>query len=313
MELRHLRYCIAVAEEGSFTRAAKRLRLAQQAVSRQIADLERELGVKLFERGPRGAVLTPAGKAFVEGARGVLGETVRAVQRARAQSPSGLLRLAYSYLTPSHFALVGEAVARFHQALPDMAVTVRHLSTGAQTSALRDGGIDVAFGYLPSEETGEIVSDLLRDDPLIGVLLPARHPLAAQDPVWLRDLTSLPFVGLSRELNPVTYDSIMAGLAERGLTPEPANIEAVGAPAISLVAQGSCWKLASQTMIEEANAEPGVVFRRFGDPPIPFGLWLRRARLGASPLGQQFADIFSQMDTPGPKYSLVGLAHVGPY
>jgi DNA-binding transcriptional LysR family regulator len=288
-----------VAEEGSFTRAAKRLRLAQQAVSRQIADLERELGVKLFERGSRGAVLTPAGRAFVDGARGALGETVRAVQRARAQSPSSLLRLAYSYLTPSHFALVGEALAHFHQALPDTAVTVRHLSTGAQTSALRDGGIDVAFGYLPSEETGEIVSDLLRDDPLIGVLLPAAHPLAAQNPLWLRDFGSLPFVGLARELNPVTFDSVMAGLTERGLSLELANIEAVGVPAVSLVAQGCCWKLASQTMIEEANAEPGVVFRRFADPPLPFGLWLRRPRLGGSPLGQQFAAICTEMESPG--------------
>ena len=312
MELRHLRYCIAVAEEGSFTRAAKRLRLAQQAVSRQIADLERELGVKLFERGPRGAVLTPAGKAFVDGARGALGETDRAVQRARAQSASGRLRLAYSYLTPSHFTLVGEALARFHHSLPDMAVTVRHLSTGAQTPALLDGGIDVAFGYLPSEETGEIVSDLLRDDPLIGVLLPTAHPLASQDPLWLRDLASLPFLGLSRELNPVTYDSVIAGLAERGLSPEPATIEAVGVPAVSLVAEGCCWKLASQTMIEEASAEPGVVFRRFADPPMPFGLWLRRARLSASPLVQQFAAVCAEMDTPGQKYSLAGLAHVGP-
>lgn len=299
MELRHLRYCIAVAEEGSFTRAAKRLRLAQQAVSRQIADLERELGVKLFERGARGAVLTPAGSAFVEGARGALGETDRAVQRARAQSASGLLRLAYSYLTPSHYALVGEALARFHHSFPNMAVTVRHLSTGSQTQALRDGGVDVAFGYLPAEETGEIVSELLRDDPLIGVLLPAAHPLASQDPLWLRDLASLPFLGLSRELNPVTYDSVIAGLAERGLTPEPANIEAVGGPAISLVAQGCCWKLASRTMIEEANAEPGVVFREFSDPPLPFGLWLRHPRLSSSPLGQQFAALCVRRDPVG--------------
>jgi DNA-binding transcriptional LysR family regulator len=320
LELRHLRYCIAVAEEGSFTRAAKRLRLAQQAVSRQIADLERELGVKLFERGARGTVLTPAGNAFVEGARGALGETVRAVQRARAQNASGLLRLAYSYLTPSHYALVGEALARFHHSLPNMAVTVRHLSTGAQTQALRDGGIDVAFGYLPWEETGEIVSDLLRDDPLIGVLLPAAHPLASHDPLWLRDLASMPFLGMSRELNPVTYDSVIAGLAERGLIPKPANIEAVGAPAISLVAEGCCWKLASRTMIEEAKSEPGVVFRQFSDPPLPFGLWLRHPRISASPLGRQFAAICkmrdtatTMRDTASQTYSLDStLAPVGP-
>jgi DNA-binding transcriptional LysR family regulator len=127
------------------------------------------------------------------------------------------------------------------------------------------------------------------------VLLPAAHPLAAQDPLWLRDLSSLAFLGASRELNPVVYDSVMTGLAERGLSPKPANIEALGAPAVSLVAQGYCWKLASQTMVEESKGQPGVVFRQFADPPLPFGLWLRRARLGASLLGQQFAAICSEV------------------
>ncbi len=307
MELRHLRYCIAVAEEGSFTRAAKRLGLAQQAVSRQIADLERELGIKLFERNARGAVLTPAGGAFVEGARGALGETLRAVQRARAQSETGLLRLAYSYLTPPHFALLGEALARFHHSLPNMSVTVQHLSTGAQTQALQEGEIDVAFGYLPEQETGGIVSDLLRDDPIVGVLLPAAHPLASQEMLWLRDLASLPLLVMARDINPVTYDSVLAGLAARGLTAEPANIQAIGAPAVSLVAQGCCWKLMSPSMVEEAHSEPAVVFRRFLDPPLPFGLWLRHPRVNASALGQQFVSLCMEKQAVGHSYSLVGL------
>jgi hypothetical protein len=107
----------------------------------------------------------------------------------------------------------------------------------------------------------------------------------------------------------VTYDSVIAGFAERGLTPEPANIEAVGAPAVSLVAEGSCWKLASRTMIEEANAEPGVVFRQFSDPPLPFGLWLRHSRLSTSPLGQQFAAICVARDTADTMRHTAGHTH----
>lgn len=289
MELRHLRYCIAVAEEGSFTRAARRLRLAQQAVSRQIADLERELGVKLFERGARGARLTPAGTVFVEDARGALGQTLRAAQRARAKSTFGKLSIAYSYLTPAHFTLVGETIARFHQARPDLAVDVRHLSTGAQTPAIKDGTIDVAFGYLPAAETGEIVSELFQDDPIVGVLLPASDALSTREPLWLRDLGGLPLLMLARELNPVMYDSVMAGLADRWLSPELAVVQLIGVPAVSMVAQGGCWRLASVTISEEASNEPDVVFRRFADPPLPFGLWVRRNRQSASPLGQQFA------------------------
>jgi DNA-binding transcriptional LysR family regulator len=289
LELRHLRYCIAVAEEGSFTRAARRLRLAQQAVSRQIADLERELGVKLFERGARGARLTPAGSVFIEDARGALGQTLRAAERARAQSSHAKLCLAYSYLTPSHFTKVGEIIARFHQSRPDLAVDVRHLATGPQTTALLDGSIDVAFGYLPAGETGEIVGELFRDDPVVGVLLPASHPFAAREPLWLRDLSSLPLLMLARELNPVTYDSVMAALQDRGLSPELAIVQVIGVPAVAMVAQGSCWKLASVTISEEARGETDVIFRRFADPQLPFGLWVRRRGKNASTQAQEFA------------------------
>jgi LysR family transcriptional regulator, hca operon transcriptional activator len=297
LELRHLRYCIAVAEEGSFTRAARRLRLAQQAVSRQIADLERELGVKLFERGARGARLTPAGSVFVEDARGALGQTERAAQRARAQSTHGKLCVAYSYLTPSHFIQVGEAIARFHQSRPDLALDVRHLSTGAQNAALKDGSVDVAFEYLPAQETGEIVSELFCDDPMVGVLLPAAHQLATRERLWLKDLDTLPLLMLAREVNPVAYDSLMGELSDRGLSPELAIVQVVGVPAVSMVAQGSCWKLASLSMSEEAKEEPDVAFRRVADPPLPFGLWLRRRRQAVSQLGQQFAALCREIST----------------
>ena len=309
MELRHLRYCIAVAEEGSFTKAATRLRLAQQAVSRQIADLEHELGVKLFERGARGATLTPAGAAFVEDARGALGQTVRAALRARAQNISGQLRLAYSYLTPSHFAMLGDAIARFHHACPTMGVDVRQLSTGDQTGALRAGNIDVAFGYLMSAETGEIVSELFRNDPFIGVLLPAAHPLAARSQLWLRELGALPLLLSAREVNPGAYDGVLAGLADRDLNPEIATIQAIGAPTISLVAQGCCWRIASKTMIDEIGpAESGVVFRPFADRPLPFGLWIRRLGRNASPLAQQFAEHCCQDSGNGNRATSAGLA-----
>jgi DNA-binding transcriptional LysR family regulator len=250
--------------------------------------LERELGVKLFERGARGATLTAAGSVFVEDARGALGQTVRAAQRARAQNTSGKLCLAYSYLTPSHFTTVGETIARFHHSRP---VDVRHLSTGAQTFALKDGTIDVAFGYLPETDTGELVSELFRDDPMVGVLLPASHPLAAQEPLRLRDLSSLPLLMLAREQNPVAYDSVMAALAARELSPELAIVQVVGVPAVSMVAQGCCWKLASVTMSEEARNEPEVAFRRFADPALPFGLWIRRRRQTDSELGEQFTTL----------------------
>jgi DNA-binding transcriptional LysR family regulator len=88
--------------------------------------------------------------------------------------------------------MMGDAIARFHHAYPTLGVDVRHLSTGDQTAALRQGNIDVAFGYLMSQETGEIVGELFRNDPFIGVLLPAGSPLAAKSQLWLRELGGLP-------------------------------------------------------------------------------------------------------------------------
>jgi DNA-binding transcriptional LysR family regulator len=140
-------------------------------------------------------------------------------------------------------------------------------------------------------DTGEIVGDLFQDDPLVGALLPASHPIAARDQFWLRDLGTLPLLMIAREVNPEVYDGVIAALAERDLNPELATVQAVGVPAVSMVSQGCCWKLASKTMIEEIRTgEPGVVFRPFADPPLSFGLWLRRLRRGASPLAQQFVD-----------------------
>jgi DNA-binding transcriptional LysR family regulator len=187
--------------------------------------------------------------------------------------------------------MVGDAIALFHQFCPDLGVDVRHLSTGEQSAALRQGNIDVAFGYLMVQETGEVVSDLFRDDPLIGVLLPANHPLATRDQLWLHDLGALPLLMIAREVNPDAYDGVLAALAERDLNPELATVQAGGIPAISMVSQGCCWKLASKTMTEEIRtADRAVVFRPFADSPVPFGLWIRRLRRSASPLAQQFAD-----------------------
>jgi DNA-binding transcriptional LysR family regulator len=197
-----------------------------------------------------------------------------------------------------------------------MAILVSHLSTATQAAVLRDGNIDVAFGYLPSAETGEVVSELIHDDPLVGVIIPARHPLASKEQLWLRDLASLPLLGISRELNPVVFDSILAGLADRGLIPDMGIVQAVGIHAVSLVAQGDCWKLASETMVKEADAHPEVVYRRFSDAPLPFGLWLRRVGQTAAPMVQQFGAICRVMGTAlslksRPLLSLLALQNLG--
>src|SRR5207245_11335686 len=123
MELRHLRYFVAVAEEGSFLRAASRLRVAQPALSKQIRDLEREIGVKLFERLPRGARVTPAGEHFLRDARNTLESAARAVARARRADSASGLKFAHSELYV-YTSVVLEPLAAFPQAAPETRVRV---------------------------------------------------------------------------------------------------------------------------------------------------------------------------------------------
>jgi DNA-binding transcriptional LysR family regulator len=287
LELRHLRYCIAVADGGGFTKAAARLNLAQQALSRQIADLERELGVRLFDRGPRGATLTPAGVAFVAEARAVLEQAGRAVDRARSEVSGGELRVAYSYLTTRHVSAMSEIIGVFHQEFPSISVQVEHLPTAAQPPALRAGTIDVGFCYLAEPEQDEFVSDLFLDDPVHGVILPATHPLASTPSMRLEDLAGLPMVVPPRALNPSLYDNHMSALAERGLHPELAFIRAIGMVGAAAVAEGS-WQLVVDSAVEQMSEQPGVVYRRFDGPPLPLGLWIRHRPNEPSPLVERF-------------------------
>src|SRR5207237_900048 len=143
MELRHLRYFVAVAEEGSFVRAAGRLRVAQPALSKQIRDLEREVGVKLFERLPRGARVTRAGEQFLGNARSALESATRAVTTARRSDSATGLKFAHSDLYVYTPVLL-KVLAAFRQAAPEILVRVVRVNDVDQQAALREHRIDIA-------------------------------------------------------------------------------------------------------------------------------------------------------------------------
>ena len=149
MELRHLRYFVAVAEERSFVRAAGRLRIAQPSLSRQIRDLERELGVKLFDRLPRGTRLTRPGQLFLEDARRTLDSAARAIDAVRQTDASGALTLATGELYVYTNELLA-LLAAFKQAAPQTAVRVVRVVEAEQRAALRDGRIDAAAMFVPT-------------------------------------------------------------------------------------------------------------------------------------------------------------------
>src|SRR5260221_5508428 len=157
MELRHLRYFVAVGEEQHYNRAAQRLRVAQPAVSRQIQDLEEEIGFKLFDRLPRGVKISAAGKCCMEDARRILQQINEATARARrvASGQSGTLRVGFVESISWH-GVVPDSFRRFRERQPDAELQLKPLSSLQQIEAVQSGQLDAGFVFTIANTDGEL-------------------------------------------------------------------------------------------------------------------------------------------------------------
>jgi len=217
MELRHLRYFVAVGEEQHYGRAASRLRIAQPALSRQIQDLEAEVGFKLFERLPRGVKLTAAGKQFLQDARRILQEVNEAAGRAGrvARGLSGTLRVGFAE-NASWRGVVPDSFRRFREQQPDAELQLQPAASLEQLEAIRSGRLDAGFvNFMPK-------SDLELDQFPVAIhhvelAAPKRHALTKLKKLRLRDLTDVPFVWFPRWANPAFYDRLMHECYRGGL------------------------------------------------------------------------------------------------
>jgi LysR family hca operon transcriptional activator len=197
MELRHLRYFIAVAEEGSLTVAAeRRLHTAQPSLSRQIRDLEYEVGVQLLIRSAKGVELTAAGRAFLEHARLALAQTEAAVQAARWAEKPAKPSFALGFLTGQEMDWLPRAMAMLKDELPNVDVTVSSQYSPALADGLVRGRIDLAF-MRPEAEVPELEYRLLAKEPLV-VVLPSDHRLAPQETIAVEDIAQETFLGMSK-------------------------------------------------------------------------------------------------------------------
>ena len=260
MELRHLRYFVAVAEELHFSRASARLRIAQPALSRQIRQLEEEVGADLFDRAARTLQLTAAGRDFLEGARDTLALAERTVQRARRAhgNEAGRLSLAFvPAILESPEAV--RILRRFHQRHPAVRVSVSALPTVDQWEALRHGRVQVGFLYHPSDEPGFVCEPLWRQEILLA--LPSAHPLAhGEGPVSLAEAAREPFLWFERAAAPFPHDLIRQLFEARGLTMRVIEEVASEEARLSLVAGGIGVTLVPGTA--DAPPRPGVALRR---------------------------------------------------
>ena len=196
MELRHLRYFIAVAEEGSLTLAAeKRLHTAQPSLSRQIRDLEYQVGVQLMSRSVHGIALTAAGKAFLDHARLALAQADAAVEAARRAAEPAKQSFALGFLTGQEMDWLPEAMRILHDELPNMEVTVSSQYSPQLADAITRGKLDVAF-MRPEAQTPDLAYRLVTKEPLVAVL-PSDHRLAACDAIDPHDIVGETFVSVS--------------------------------------------------------------------------------------------------------------------
>ena len=218
MELRHLRYFVGVAEEQHFGRAAERLHVAQPALSRQIQNLEKEMGFLLFDRLPRGVRLSAAGKLFLADARRILQDVDEAKRRAEriALGKAGTLRIGIATAVPWH-GLVVDSFREFRRRQPDVELELHHLLSVHQVEGILSGRLDIGFAASLTPWHKDLAHwEFAQDRMLLAV--PKGHHLTKREGIRLRDLRDMPFVWFPRWVNPVIYDRMMRACARGGLS-----------------------------------------------------------------------------------------------
>jgi DNA-binding transcriptional LysR family regulator len=208
MELRHLRYFIAVADELSFSRAAERLRIAQPPLSQQIQALEAELGLKLFDRKKRPLQLTLAGQEFLEEARSILVQLEQSVHKAQRIHQGDLGCLTVSFISSIANSILPDILRQFRENHPSIKLILQEESTAFQIQRLRDRKTDVIFAYQYNEivEASDLSIISLIQEPLV-IVLPEKHPLSSQSEISFTDLSNEEFI--------MPLHRVVAGLPEQ--------------------------------------------------------------------------------------------------
>jgi DNA-binding transcriptional LysR family regulator len=219
MELRHLRYFVTTAEELNVSRASARLRVSQPAVSRQIHDLEDELGIALFVRERNGLSLTPAGESFLAHARDILRRSGEAVSHMKALRERPGKKLTVGYIAPLLTSILTPALKHFHRQHSDTEISLKEYWPNEQVKALRSGQIDLALPGSPCAELAkEFEVIVLRRIPFQAVLSDD-HPLASRKHIALNELNGETFIGFDETSFPGRNDSICEACQRAGFTP----------------------------------------------------------------------------------------------
>ncbi len=265
MELRHLRHFVVVAEEQSIGRAAVRLHISQPPLTRQIQQLEAEVGAALFERTTRGVELTDAGRILLEEARNLLSLAAMAADRAHKAGRGTLGRIDVGIFGSGIFGTIPKILLAFRQTYPEVDIVLHSMDKGQQVDALRQRRINVGFNRL-LQPTDDIASErILLEDLYVGIS--RSHPLSRERELHVRDLAGQPLVMFPSGTRPSFIDWMFNLCREEGFAPQVAQEVGDAVNGLALVASGFglCVVPESATNLKL----PGVVYRPLRRTPAP--------------------------------------------
>ncbi|AGV68101.1 LysR family transcriptional regulator [Pseudomonas aeruginosa] len=293
MELRHLRYFIAVAEELHFGRAAERLGISQPPLSQQIQALEEEIGARLFERTNRRVELTDAGRLFLDESRQVLAQVDKAVLLAHRAHLGELGELKIGFTSSAPFtSTIPSSIHAFRKAYPDVHLDLQEMSSRQVLKALLEESLQV--GVIRPLALPDAVHwvELFRE-PLVAVLR-ADHPLAAgsEDGLAIAALAEEPFVFFPRSYGTGLYDQVIALTRQAGFSPRIAQEASEAMTIIGLVSAGLGVSILPASF--RRTRVDGVVYRTLSDPEATTAVWLVRRQNEGSPLALSFIDLVTR-------------------
>lgn len=255
MDLRHLRYFQAVAEELSFSRAAKRLRIAQPALSRAVQELERDVGTRLIERNRRTVSLTPAGAVLLHETALVLERLEESLRRVRrtAAGEEGELRLGYIGPPTQHF--LGGLLHEFRQRYPKVSVHLEERTPERVWEMVAKGRLSVALTRpVPGRGEHTLSTVLLRKEPLV-IVVPASHPLASKTSVSWKALAGEPLIVLARREGVGLHDEILSACRAAGFAPRIAYSPSLMGTVLSYVEAGAGLGIATDSVANTSMPE----------------------------------------------------------
>lgn len=291
MELRHLRYFIAVAEELHFSRAAERLHIAQPPLSQQIRHLEQELGVELFQRKTKRQVqLTEAGRVFLAESYLALAQIENAIRAAQRAARGETGQLVVGFVSSATYHALPWLLRNFRERFPQVEIVLRELNTQKQVQALNEQRISVGFVHPPIDDDG-LTLECIQQESLV-VALAETHPLATQLQISIQDLADEPFVLFPRHLGAGLYDRIVSFCQQANFSPKVTQEANQMQTIISLISAGMGVTLVPASL--QNLMRTGIVYRTLQEPTPKVETAVVWRRDDTSPVVHGFLNVIRQ-------------------